>query len=280
MDTPVTKHIGPLGSTVHVLHADAGTIAELAAIDWNRHFRRVCLDPVRGVITLMAPSHPHEDLSEILDQIVSAAGSVITGAAKGIRSTRLRGRGEPPGTGMEPDCAFYVGERARVVGAAGGVPRSARREPAAPARCFGGAGRTDAGRCVRGGGKGGGQPDARRTDGGRGPHRAPTPTAGERAGARGSGDLLRPIVEPRCGRRGPRCRRPHSRRVGRTRRRLGAGEDVDGPGISSRLCRAGAGDALGATRDAGRRVSRFGRRRPATRRACGGGCLARLSLQE
>ena len=113
MNTPVTRRTGPLGSTIHVLRADAGTIAELAAIDWNRCFRRVCLDPVRGVITLMAPSHPHEDLSEILDQIVSAAGSVITGAAKGIRSTRLRGRGEPPGTGMEPDCAFYVGERAR-----------------------------------------------------------------------------------------------------------------------------------------------------------------------
>ena len=113
MNTPATRHTGPLGSTIHVLHADAGTIAELAAVDWNRHFRRVCLDPVRGVITLMAPSHPHEDLSEILDNVVSVAGSVITGAAKGIRSTRLRGRGEPPGTGMEPDCAFYVGERAR-----------------------------------------------------------------------------------------------------------------------------------------------------------------------
>ena len=113
MNAPATRHVGPLGSTIHVLRADAGTIAELAAIDWNRHFRRVCLDPVRGVITLMAPSHPHEDLSRILDSIVDAAGSVITGATKGIRSTRLRGRGEPPGTGMEPDCAFYVGERAR-----------------------------------------------------------------------------------------------------------------------------------------------------------------------
>ena len=113
MDTSDTMHTGPLGSTIHVLRADAGTIAELAAIDWNRHFRRVCLDPVRGIITLMAPSHLHEDFSGILDHVVSAAGSVITGAAKGIRSTRLRGRGEPPGTGMEPDCAFYVGERAR-----------------------------------------------------------------------------------------------------------------------------------------------------------------------
>ena len=113
MNAPATKHTGPLGSTIHVLRADAGTIAELAAIDWNRHFRRVCLDPVRGIITLMAPSHPHEDLAEILGDIVSAAGSTITGVIKSIRSTRLRGRDEPPGTGMEPDCAFYVGERAR-----------------------------------------------------------------------------------------------------------------------------------------------------------------------
>ena len=113
MTAPATTHVGPLGSTIHVLRADAGTVAELAAIDWNRHFRRVCLDPVRGVITLMAPSRLHEDLSEIFGHIVDAAGSAIAGAAKGIRSTRLRGRGEPPGTGMEPDCAFYVGERAR-----------------------------------------------------------------------------------------------------------------------------------------------------------------------
>ena len=118
MNTSDTMHTGPLGSTIHVLRADAGTIAELAAIDWNRHFRRVCLDPVRGIITLMAPSHLHEDFSGILDHVVSAAGSVITGAAKGIRSTRLRGRGEPPGTGMEPDCAFYVGERAKAYFAA------------------------------------------------------------------------------------------------------------------------------------------------------------------
>ena len=64
MNAPATKHTGPLGSIIHVLRADAGTIAELAAIDWNRHFRRVCLDPVRGIITLMAPSFPHEDLTE------------------------------------------------------------------------------------------------------------------------------------------------------------------------------------------------------------------------
>ena len=79
-----TMYTGPLGSTIHVLRADAGTIAELAAIDWNRYFRRVCLDPVRGLITLMAPSHPHENLATILDDIVDAAGSVRAGARKGL----------------------------------------------------------------------------------------------------------------------------------------------------------------------------------------------------
>ena len=113
MNDSATMLTGPLGSTIHVLRADAGTIAELAAIDWTSRFRRVCLDPVRGIITLMAPSHPHEDLTKILDDVVDAAGSAIAGATKGIRSTRLRGQDEPPGTGMEPDCTFYVGERAR-----------------------------------------------------------------------------------------------------------------------------------------------------------------------
>ena len=113
MNDLTTTHVGPLGSTIHVLRADPGTIAELAAIDWSRSFRRVCLDPVRGLVTLMAPSNLHEDLTTILDRIVDIAGSALTGGSKGLLSTRLRGRRDPPGTGLEPDCAFYVGERAR-----------------------------------------------------------------------------------------------------------------------------------------------------------------------
>ncbi len=107
-----TRHVGPLGSTIHVLRADAGTVVELAAVDWNRHFRRVWLDPVRGLITLMSPSNLHEDLTGILDDIVDIAASVLGRTSKSTRSTRLRRHEEPPGTGMEPDCAFYVGERA------------------------------------------------------------------------------------------------------------------------------------------------------------------------
>ena len=55
MNDAATMHTGPLGSTIHVLRADAETVAALAAVDWNRHFRRVWLDPVQGIITLMAP---------------------------------------------------------------------------------------------------------------------------------------------------------------------------------------------------------------------------------
>ena len=113
-DAAATMHTGPLGSTMHVLRADAGTITELAAIDWNRWFPRVCLDPVAGLITLMTPSRLHEDLGEIFAHIVHAAGGALTGASKDLRHTRLRGRDDPPGTGMEPDCAFYLGDRARA----------------------------------------------------------------------------------------------------------------------------------------------------------------------
>ena len=113
MKQPSTTHTGSLGSTFHVLHADPETVAALAAVDWNRYFRRVCLDPVRGLITLMSPSFPHEKLSDFLDHVVDVSGEILAGSVEVLRSTRLRRRGDPPGTGMEPDCAFYLGEHAR-----------------------------------------------------------------------------------------------------------------------------------------------------------------------
>ena len=112
MTRPPTTTVGPLGSTIHALHAGPDTITELAAVDWSRHFRRVCLDPVRGLITLMAPSRLHDDLAGIFVDIVDVATGAFGRPSKGLLTTRLRGRGDPPGTGMEPDCAFYVGERA------------------------------------------------------------------------------------------------------------------------------------------------------------------------
>ena len=113
MKQPATMHIGHLGSTFHILHADAETVTALAAIDWNRHFRRVCLDPARGLITLMSPSFPHEKLSDLLDHVVDVAGEKLAGTVEVLRSTRLRRWSDPPGTGMEPDCAFYLSAHAR-----------------------------------------------------------------------------------------------------------------------------------------------------------------------
>ena len=112
MSRSPTTTVGPLGSTIHSLQADPDTIAALAAVDWNRQFRRVCLDPARGLITLMAPSRLHDDLAGIFVDIVDIATEAFGRPSKGLLTTRLRGRGDPPGTGMEPDCAFYVGERA------------------------------------------------------------------------------------------------------------------------------------------------------------------------
>ena len=129
MDKVATMHKGPLGSTIHVLRADSETVTALAAVEWHRHFRRVWLDPGLGTIALMVPSHKHEDLTELVDRIVDEAGSAVMDAVKGLRSLRLRGQGEPPGTGMEPDCAFYIGARAKGYFAA-------RREGDAAAASF------------------------------------------------------------------------------------------------------------------------------------------------
>ena len=118
MNDAATTHTGPLGSTIHILKVDPETVVALAAVDWTRHFRRVRLDPVLGIITLMTPSYQHEDLTELVDRVVDAAGSTVADAVKGLRHLRLRGCGEPPGTGMEPDGAYYIGARARAYFAA------------------------------------------------------------------------------------------------------------------------------------------------------------------
>ena len=105
-----TSHVGPLGSTLHVLRADAETVEALAGIEWNEHFRRVGLDPVRGLVSLMAPSPFHEELSKVLGDIVEQAGDILERATKGLQSVRLKRPEEPPNTGLEADCAFYIGE--------------------------------------------------------------------------------------------------------------------------------------------------------------------------
>ena len=123
-----TSFVGPLGSTIYHLRADTATVAALAGLDWTEGFRRVCLDPVRGVVVLMTPSRLHEGLTGVFNDIVDAAADALGRASTKLGSVRLRGKGDPPGTGMEPDCSFYVGERARAY-----LEASAESEKAADA---------------------------------------------------------------------------------------------------------------------------------------------------
>ena len=109
-----TTVTGPLDFTVHNLQAEPETVAALAAIEWNRRFRRVGPDPVRGLVTLIYPARLHEELSAMFGDIVEVAADTQSGAGRGIDSTRLRGGGNLPDTAMEPECAFHAGVRARA----------------------------------------------------------------------------------------------------------------------------------------------------------------------
>ena len=93
MNPDPTSLTGPLGSTVHVLQADADTVAALAAVDWNRHFRRVCLDPARGLITLTSPSRLHEDLTTMFGDI---RGTLLPSTAR-VGDGCLTQANHPPG---------------------------------------------------------------------------------------------------------------------------------------------------------------------------------------
>ena len=129
MKKRATRFVGPLGSTILHLRADGATVAAVAGVDWSRRFRRVWLDPLREVITLMSPSLPHEELTGVVESIVEGSAETLALAASGLRQTRLRRSKEPPGTGVEPDVDFYIGERADAY-------RAARDEGKAAAEAF------------------------------------------------------------------------------------------------------------------------------------------------
>ena len=95
-------------------------VARLAAMDFpnlDLPFRRVSIDPVRGVAVMMAPSRLHERIAVRLDKVAEGLGGGARGGGlrvEQLRSTRWRDREGPEGTGAEADCAFYVGETAEA----------------------------------------------------------------------------------------------------------------------------------------------------------------------
>ena len=128
MNEPATMYTGPLGSTIHVPSGRRG---------YRRRPRRprlepllppVCLDPVRGVITLMSPSHPHEYLTGMLDHVVDAAASTLAGAVRGSATPAFAARVSRPAREWSPT--------ARSTSAAGPAifgPRSSKERASAVA---------------------------------------------------------------------------------------------------------------------------------------------------
>ena len=95
-------------------------VAQLAAMEFpnpDLPFRRVSIDPVRGVAVMMAPSRLHERIAARLDKVAEGLGGGVQGGGlrvEQLRGTRWRDREGPQGAGAEADCAFYIGETAEA----------------------------------------------------------------------------------------------------------------------------------------------------------------------
>ena len=101
-----------LGSEYVAFHAGRDEVIALAESDLVNAFRRVILDPVRGLVMLMSPSSGHETTSSDLDRFVSSVASLKGIKVEQLRATRWRRERDPKNTGLEADCSFYFGQKA------------------------------------------------------------------------------------------------------------------------------------------------------------------------
>ena len=93
-------------------HAGRDEVIALAGSELVNAFRRVILDPVRGLVMLMSPSSGHETTSSDLDRFVSSVASLKGIKVEQLRATRWRRENDPKNTGNEADCSFYFGQKA------------------------------------------------------------------------------------------------------------------------------------------------------------------------
>lgn len=101
-----------LGSRYVALRVEPDTVCRWAESDLDRLYRRVVLDPLRGLVMLMSPSNVHEVLARHLDTTVEVMTDTLRLASSKLGSTRWRGPRDGRNTGVEPDCCFYLGDRA------------------------------------------------------------------------------------------------------------------------------------------------------------------------
>ena len=102
-----------LGSGYVAFHASRDEVVALAQSDLVNTFRRVLLDPVRGLVMLMSPSAGHDDVSGVIDDFVGSVTTLKKIKAKKLRATRWRRENDPKNTGNEADCSFYFGGKAQ-----------------------------------------------------------------------------------------------------------------------------------------------------------------------
>ena len=101
-----------LGSEYVAFHASRDEVIALAGSDLVNAFRRVVLDPVRGLVMLMTPSGGHEITSGYMDDFVGSVSTLKGVKTEKLRATRWRRESDPKNTGNEADCSFYFGQKA------------------------------------------------------------------------------------------------------------------------------------------------------------------------
>ncbi len=106
---------GSMGSRVHRIdNIPLDMMERLASMDWNRAGRRVMIDAARGIICWMSPSSVHEVNAKATDRLVEIAGSLLGKQVALLGGTRWKRPGDPKGTGLEADAAFYIGGNAEA----------------------------------------------------------------------------------------------------------------------------------------------------------------------
>ena len=101
-----------LGSGYVAFHASPDEVVALAQSDLVNTFRRVLLDPVRGLVMLMSPSGSHEITSRDVDRFVGSVAALKGIGMEHLGATRWRRENDPKNTGNEADCSFYFGPKA------------------------------------------------------------------------------------------------------------------------------------------------------------------------
>ena len=104
-------HENSLGSPYVAFRASSEVVNGLAGQDVIKAFRRVVLDPVRGLIMLMAPSTDHEDLAEELDAATKEVATQLGLKKRNLRQNRWKPEGGGDNTGDEADNCYYFGKK-------------------------------------------------------------------------------------------------------------------------------------------------------------------------